>query len=82
MAQVRRILELFEHGVAIPRTAGIIYDAISLVIGIIGSLFPAWNPHQPPPRIAVPPANNAPPAAAAAAPDAVAANGNNEGNNG
>lgn len=53
MAHFRRILELFEHGVVIPRTAGVVYDAISLIISIVGSLFPAWNPYRP---IAVPPA--------------------------
>lgn len=43
------IEHLVEHGIYIPRRPGLLFDAASLLIGLVCSLFPSWNAYQPPP---------------------------------
>lgn len=35
---------LSQHGIRIPRTQGIILDMYSLVVALVGSIFPGWQP--------------------------------------
>lgn len=53
------IEHLVEHGIYIPRRPGLLFDAVSLVIGLFCSLFPSWNAYQPPPVYARVAADNA-----------------------
>lgn len=54
LGALQRSLIYLEHfvqfGMALPRTDGILYDGLSLLIAFIGSLFPGWSAFQPPPQ--------------------------------